>query len=116
MLAYCGLTCRGCQIYLATREEDEEERARMWVEIARLCMEHYGTELKPEEISDCDGCRTKGGRLFSGCRNCSIRQCASQKGLENCAQCEEYACERLEKFFTTDPAAKTRLDAVRRGL
>jgi hypothetical protein len=116
MLAYCGLVCDTCPIYLATRVVDTEEQTKMRVEIARLCKEQYGMKYEPADITDCDGCRTKEGRLFSGCRDCAIRNCASGKGLENCAHCVEYVCERLETFFSSEPTAKTRLDEVRRRL
>jgi len=116
MVAYCGLTCQTCPIYLATRQENKEEKIRMRSEIVKLCKEHYGINYKLEDITDCDGCRTEGGRLFSACEKCSIRKCAREKELENCAYCAEYACERLETFFGTDPATKTRLDDIRRGI
>ena len=116
MIAYCGLSCQTCPIYLATRQENKEEQARMRVEIVRLCKEQYGMDLELEDISDCDGCKTDGERLFSQCKNCPIRQCASEKKLENCAYCTEYACGNLETFFRTDPIAKTRLDAIRTGI
>ena len=112
-LAYCGLPCHSCAIYLATREQDEEKRYEMRVDIAQQIKEHYGEECKPEDVNDCDGCKTEGGRLFSGCKNCHMRKCARRKGVENCAYCNEYACEKIEKFFVTDPDAKTRLDAIR---
>lgn len=88
----------------------------MRIEIARICKEQYGMEYEPEDISDCDGCLTEGGRLFSGCKDCSIRNCAMKRGYENCAWCDEYACEKLEKFFVMDPSAKTRLDEIRNSL
>jgi hypothetical protein len=113
VVAYCGLTCQHCPIYLATREKDKEKREKMKVDIARICKEQYGMELSPEDITDCDGCKTAGGRLFSGCMKCEIRKCARQKGLENCAHCSEYPCEQLNKFFATDPSAKTRLDIIK---
>jgi hypothetical protein len=116
MMAYCGLVCQTCPIYLATRVENKEEQARMRVDIARLCREQYGMKYEPEDITDCDGCRTEGGRLFSGCKTCLIRKCASQKGLEDCAHCADYVCANLEALFATDPAARTRLDEVRRGI
>lgn len=112
MMAYCGLVCRTCPFYLATRMDNREEQTRMRVEIARLCKERYGMPYEPEDITDCDGC-TERGRLFSSCTPCPIRNCAQQKGLENCAYCREYACERLEAFFALEPAAKTRLDEMR---
>jgi len=116
MIAYCGLICQTCPIYLATREENKVEQLRMRAEIARLCKEHYGIEYKPEDITDCDGCRTEGGRLFSACKNCLIRNCARQKRLENCAYCSEYPCDKLELSFAMEPSTRTRLDEIRRNI
>ena len=115
LIAYCGLTCQACPIYLATRQENAEEQASMRAEIARLCRQNYGMDYASADITDCDGCRTEGGRLFSGCSKCPVRNCAREKGLENCAYCAEYACEQLEKHFKSDPTAKTRLDEIRRS-
>ncbi len=112
LTAYCGLVCDTCPIYLATRQEDPKEQARMRAEIARLCNQKYGTAFGAADINDCDGCRREGGRLFFGCRDCHIRQCARQKGLENCAHCSEYICEALGKFFAAEPEAKVRLDGL----
>jgi hypothetical protein len=116
IIAYCGLTCHTCPIYLATREHDIVEQKKKRAEIARLCKEHYGMEYEPEDITDCDGCHATGERLFSGCRNCLIRGCAIQHGYENCAWCSDYSCEKLEKLFITDPSAKLRLDQIRNSL
>jgi hypothetical protein len=113
MFAYCGLSCQTCPIYLATRQENIEEQRRMRIEIVRLCKEHYEMDYELEDISDCDGCHTDGERLFSACWNCFIRKCAREKELETCAYCAEYACGKLEAFLRAEPAAKTRLDAIR---
>lgn len=113
IVAYCGLTCQTCPIYLATKQENKEERARMKAEIVKLCKGHYGINYKLEDITDCDGCQAEEDRLFSASKNCSIRKCAREKELENCAFCTEYACGKLEAFFKTDPTAKARLDALR---
>jgi len=113
IVAYCGLVCQGCPIYWASRETDAEKRQKLRIEIAQICNKQYRLELKPEDITDCDGCRAESGRLFSGCLKCDIRKCARQMGLENCAHCNEYVCEKLQQFFVNDPGAKTRLDAVR---
>lgn len=85
----------------------------MRADIARLCNERYGTKYEAKDITDCDGCRAEGGRLFFGSQSCAIRKCARQKGLATCAQCAEYACEKLAAFFDSDPEAKTRLDEER---
>ena len=54
LIAYCGLVCDTCPIYLATRQEDREEQARMRAEIARFCNEKYGTGYAPADINDCE--------------------------------------------------------------
>lgn len=113
-LAYCGLICQKCPIYLATREVDEDEKYKMRANIAKEIKKHYGQECKPEDVGDCDGCRAKTGRLFY--TGCQIRICAVQKGIENCAYCNDYPCELLEKLFTTDENAKKRLDEIRDSL
>jgi len=112
-MAYCGLTCQTCPIYLATFEENKEEQARMREEIVRLSLEQYGLKFTFEDITDCDGCRAETGRLFSACKDCPIRNCARAKRLENCAYCPDYACANLAQFFHTDPSCKERLDEIR---
>ncbi len=110
-LAYCGLLCRSCDIYLATREKVRSRQRQMRVEIARQIEKHYGWACKPEDVGDCDGCKAEGGRLF--CTDCQIRKCAMEKGIENCASCDDYPCDAIEKLFTTDAGARERLDAIR---
>jgi hypothetical protein len=113
LIGYCGLVCAGCPIYWATLEKDEGKKAKMRNAVARMCRERYGMPLNPEDVTDCDGCRAQTGRLFSKCVNCEIRKCARLKKIESCAFCGEYACERLNKFFETDPEARTRLEMIR---
>jgi hypothetical protein len=102
MMAYCGLTCDSCPIYLATIELDKSHQQEMRVSIARLCYEQYGMKLKPEDITDCDGCRS-----------CEIRKCASQRNIENCAYCPEYLCDKLKEFLSHEPDAQNRLEEIR---
>jgi hypothetical protein len=113
LVAYCGLSCQSCPIFLATREGDRKKQQRMRAAISRLARKHYGLALGPEDIGDCDGCRTEHGMLFSGCITCAIRNCARQRNVESCAHCPDYACEKLQKFFLTDPNAKTRLEVIK---
>jgi hypothetical protein len=112
-LSYCGLICITCPIYLATKEMNEEKRREMRIEIARQIKEHYGGTFKPEDVTDCDGCKGESGRLFSGSNKCEIRKCAKNKNIENCAHCSEYACGKLQEFFAKDPQAKETLDNIR---
>jgi hypothetical protein len=113
MIAYCGLDCLSCPIFLATEEQDREKQKEKREEILRLINEHYGLELKLEDITDCDGCMADPGRLFSACKDCPIRRCAIDKELESCAYCDEYVCQTLEEFFSKEPHAKKNLDKIR---
>jgi hypothetical protein len=111
-IAYCGLDCSACPIHVATLEPDAGKQHAMRVDIAKECFLHYGLKVQPEDVNDCDGCLANTGRLFSSCRDCGIRKCASAKKLENCAFCSEYACTKLEEMFRSDPEAKSRLDKI----
>ncbi len=113
MIAYCGLDCHTCPIYLVTREKNKEKQKEKRKEIIRLIKEHYGIVFKLEDITDCDGCKKEKGRLFSACKDCPIRKCARQKEIVSCAYCGEYICETLEKFFEKEQTAKIRLDKLR---
>lgn len=115
MLAYCGLICTTCPIYLVTKETNKEKQARMRADIIKLCKEQWCLKYELKDITDCDGCLIENGRLFSACKKCPIRNCAREKKLENCAHCPKYACDTLKIFFAKEPPAKTRLDEIRKG-
>jgi hypothetical protein len=116
LLAYCGLECEGCQIYLATRETDKEKQAKMRVQIAELINEEYGINIKPKDVTDCDGCGASSGRLYSGCSQCEIRKCAREKLCLTCAHCIEYPCDKLQKFLVLYSISKSHLENIRRRM
>ena len=119
MIAYCGLNCATCQIYLATKEKDPKKQREMREGIARYIREHFDPKTRVEDITDCDGCTAESGRLFSGCQKCDVRKCARQKGLQNCAYCSEYPCEKLNKLYDSggvEADAKKRLDEIKARL
>jgi hypothetical protein len=109
--AYCGLACDQCPALLATKADDDERRARVARQWSRL----FGADIAPQDIN-CDGCRSRNGRLFSHCHVCEIRACATRRDLVNCGHCPDYPCEKLEFIFQAEPKAKQRLDAVRDGI
>lgn len=108
MIAYCGLACHECGALLATKNDDDEKR----VEVAQLWSEMFNTEIKPEDIN-CDGCLSVNGRRFSHCEVCEIRKCGMAQGVENCAHCKEYPCNKLDLIFAAVPDSKRRLDEIK---
>lgn len=113
MIAYCGLVCDTCPIRLAAIEQDVRKKEQIRIAIADDLRERYGMNLRPDEVTDCDGCRSESGRLFPACATCNVRKCARDRCLESCAFCPEYACDKLRKIFDDEPGARARLDALR---
>jgi hypothetical protein len=111
MVAYCGIVCTECPAFIATQNNDDAKRK----ETAELWSKKYNYDFKPEDIN-CDGCLVKTGRIIGYGAVCEIRKCGQAKGVENCAYCADYACEKLEKFFEMVPQNKTTLDEIRKGL
>lgn len=108
VVAYCGIVCSDCPTFKATQEDDDVERRR----VAKLWTEQYGAEHKMEDIN-CDGCISKGPRIYRYCTTCEIRKCGLGRNVENCAFCEDYACEKLSKLFAEYRPAKEVLDEIK---
>jgi len=111
IVAYCGIPCSECPAFIATKSDDDEARAK----VAKDWSKEFESNIKPEDIN-CDGCLTDGDRVFNHCNVCEIRQCARGKQIENCAYCDEYACEKLNSFFEMVPNIKQILDEIRENL
>lgn len=80
--SYCGLYCGACPYLLATETGTIKEFAAM--------------DQMPAEEAACGGCKSDVQARF--CRECRMRQCARDRGLETCGACPEYPCERLTAF------------------
>jgi len=90
-IAYCGLDCSGCDVYQATAFDDDGRRR----DYAAKVFEQFKIKVEPETVN-CHGCRD--ARPKTGfCAYCQVRQCAIERGLENCATCEDYGCDKLQK-------------------
>jgi hypothetical protein len=111
MIAYCGLTCSGCPAYVATQSGDEAKVR----EVAEKWSKQWNMDLKPEDVL-CDGCLDTDGRHVGYWSTCEIRTCAFGKGLANCAYCEDYVCDKLEKWFSNAPEARATLDRIHESL
>jgi len=111
MIAFCGIDCGECPAYKATQTDDSEK-------LAEVAKEWSSDELKlgPEDVL-CDGCHSE--RVFNWAHNCTTRLCGLEKDVENCARCDEYLCDKLEKQWgmlgeATRAACKATLDDLAR--
>ena len=101
MLARCGYRCDLC----AARSDDPALRQRL-IEGWR---KYLGHEMYTVENVRCDGCMND-GRLAD--KNCPVRPCAIEKGVENCAYCDEYPCDKLEGLICSREKFVKRLGQI----
>lgn len=84
-LAYCGLKCDECPVYLATINNNKEEQSRLAKE--------YSTDTCKFTRNDmlCLGCRSD-NPSEKMCSGCGIRQCGVRKSCSICSECNEFPC------------------------
>ena len=132
LIAFCGLDCAQCEAYQATQANDPAWQERI---VAKWRVEYNAPQMSLKDVA-CDGCR--GPRLGGYCSACPVRACATgrelpfgsatlapdahevrlrrgagERGLQTCADCPEYACAELEKFFAMAPHARDTLELLR---
>ncbi len=109
IIAICGLICNDCPAFIATQKNDDKEKKR----IAEL----WSTDkeiLKPEDIT-CYGCLDEKKTQTKFCKICNVRHCGLEMDVINCAYCNSYPCEKLEKLWghIQSPEAKETLEKIR---
>lgn len=89
-LAYCGLKCGECPIYIASVSNHTAEQIRLAKEYST---DNY--QFSKEDMV-CLGCHSE----FTSqkmCGDCEIRKCGVERACNNCAECAEFPCPILEK-------------------
>ncbi|MBU2470634.1 MAG: DUF3795 domain-containing protein [Proteobacteria bacterium] len=110
-IAYCGLDCSVCPALRALKFDDyalRRQTADAWSQL-------FQTEIRPEQIA-CQGCHSDQGPLFAHCDNCAVRACARERGMDTCARCQDYPCDKLEFIHQGAPQAKQNLDRLRQKI
>ena len=110
MLSMCGLDCGACPALIAHETDDQALR----IKTAEEWSKQFGVKLEPEAVN-CVGCLQVEGPHIGHCAECEIRQCGLPRQVENCALCNDYPCETLDKFLVNVPPAKANLEEVRRA-
>ncbi len=84
MISFCGYRCDLC----AARSDDLQMRQRL----VEGWQKYLGHEHYTAENVYCDGCRSNG---LVADKACQARPCAIQRGVESCAECEDFVCEKV---------------------
>ena len=104
ILTRCGYRCDLCLAYQPNIIKHPVNRQKLsdgW-------FKYFGFRLPPEVIC-CDGCLGENPNLID--QNCPVRPCVLARGLENCAQCEQYICEKLSERLVIFEEVQTRVAA-----
>ncbi len=91
IVARCGFRCDRCMAYTCN-SHSQEDRAK----VASAWAKYFGLKI-PAEGLKCNGCwseRHAGGDLPEA--SCGIRACVTERGMNTCADCFDYPCEKIE--------------------
>ncbi len=108
MIAYCGMDCKKCEGYLATKENNDTLRA----EVAEKWSQQYSADIKPKQIN-CTGCKSEGIKFYFTETTCPLRKCNIEKNTPHCAKCSQYQCETLNNFISMAPSIGDALEKLR---
>lgn len=96
MLSVCGNRCDLCPRYRATLSEDRQELSK----VARLWIK---ADFRQEDITiesiRCNGCLCGSCGSMTQCAY-GVRECAKMQLIDNCGECPQYPCPKLDAAFT----------------
>lgn len=88
MIGYCGYNCHLC----AARSDDPAVRQKLVDGWRKL----FGHQQYTAENVKCDGCRGN-GRVADV--SCKARPCAIERGVESCAACDDFMCDKMRHLL-----------------
>ena len=101
-LSPCGLYCGVCAILMAHRDNNRKFKERL------LALYQGGVAGKGKlpgsssltlDDMQCEGCLSQNPFVY--CRQCDIKDCVREKGLEGCHECSDFPCTLIETFPMT---------------
>jgi hypothetical protein len=107
-ICYCGLYCENCAVKAkvapASKTLYVEMKKAGFEEIIHMITGGDGFWLFLKNMADggvCISCQDGGGNP-----GCAVRICAKEKGVEMCALCDNYPCDKFAPFFEGYPVLK----------
>ncbi|BDZ70873.1 DUF3795 domain-containing protein [Methanobacterium petrolearium] len=91
LTAPCGLDCFNCPVYLANFNEEIRKQLTLGLRERGL----------PTDKVTCQGCRKENGICPLGglmTEPCKVFKCVSLKGIESCADCDDFPCDHLHPY------------------
>ena len=108
-ICYCGLYCENCAVKVkiepAAKTLYEEMKKGGFEEVIQFIPggDKFWPFLKGMvDPGICVSCKDGGGNP-----GCAVRICAKEKGVELCALCADYPCDKFDAFFKGYPVLKS---------
>jgi hypothetical protein len=109
LISACGLECSDCAAYIATQKDDAKAVSAVAAKWSQL----FDASVADDAVW-CDGCMTGRDRLCANAEECDVRACVRKRGLDTCAACGDYACDKLEQLLAVvGPGARETLESLR---
>jgi hypothetical protein len=108
MLGYCGINCDECTAYKGT--------VNTRIDLLEKAAGDYWNGAYSAQEWVCLGCTPSDQKFLAKyCATCKIRDCAIDRGVQNCAECSDYeSCEMLKQFIAGESEALAqRMDWLR---
>ena len=102
VLSRCGYRCDLC---LAYKPNVEKTPANQQI-LSDGWFKYFGFRIEAANIV-CDGCMGDHLKLID--LACPVRPCVIEKGLQTCAACDEYVCEKLKERMVIFEEVKQRM-------
>jgi len=110
-LAYCGIDCNKCPVFISTTTDDKNAI----IDFAKKVYDRYGGDFDKHKRMRCLGCAVGSKIKPEYCDICEVRNCAVSKKYSTCAECDRYDyCMILKKQFENAlQPTKENLDIIR---
>lgn len=90
IITKCGYRCDLCLAYTPNviSNDQRQKLSDGWFNI-------YCFRIEPENIK-CDGCTSSKNPVLID-KDCPVRSCVIDKGIDNCSNCSSFICEKLKQ-------------------
>ena len=103
IISCCGMRCDLCMAFRPNIEANPDNREL----ISDGWHTYFDFRIPPEKIL-CDGCFSSGGPTLDD--ECAVHPCVSSRDLRNCADCDDYICEKLDQILVTFESIQGKFD------
>lgn len=87
IISACGNDCSACPRCMPKKDDELQKTAELWFKLG------YRDHVVTNDEIKCFGCKPD-----NWCRY-NIIKCATDKKLDNCGQCKDYPCGKINEAF-----------------